>query len=57
MLFGLTAIIHFGYSLSWRPKWYLVVAIGAIGETIGWVGRTLSGKDNSASVREIYPLP
>lgn len=34
VLFGLMALIHFGLSLTWRPKWYLVVAAGATGEVI-----------------------
>lgn len=49
-LFGLLALIHFGLSSTRKPKWYFVVAIGATTELIGWIGRTLSGKDNTASV-------
>ncbi|GAA99715.1 uncharacterized protein L969DRAFT_52471 [Mixia osmundae IAM 14324] len=50
VIFGLLTVLHFGLAAKSRRWWLFVVGVGGITELIGWVGRALSGTDNTASV-------
>lgn len=44
VLFGGLSLLHLVLALSSRPRWLVVIAIGGMGELIGWIGRAASGK-------------
>jgi hypothetical protein len=46
VLFGLSAVLHIGEAIKWRTWWMLPsMALGCIGEVIGWYGRFWSSNN------------
>ncbi|KFZ01418.1 hypothetical protein V500_00771 [Pseudogymnoascus sp. VKM F-4518 (FW-2643)] len=44
VLFGISMLLHAFTSARYRTWWQLIFAIGALGEVIGWAGRTWSSE-------------
>jgi hypothetical protein len=44
VLFAISGLLHTGQLIKWRTWWMLVMAVGCLGEVIGWSGRLWSSK-------------
>jgi hypothetical protein len=47
IIFGAFMLLHLGLTLKSKRWWCIVTVVGALVELFGWIGRAMSGHDNS----------